>query len=130
MFFYDVGHAYYLDDYDRCAATILATITTKSGSDKVVADAGAKAMTIDQRSSGVLQTVGYGKIIHQPELVVKKLSDEHAVIQPAGQLHIGDRIQMIPNHVCPTVNLYDKAYGVRNGKVEKIFTIHARGRIQ
>lgn len=128
--FYDVGHAYYLGHDNSCAATVLATITTNSGNDKVVADTGAKSMTIDQRSSGVLKTEGYGKILQHPNLVIKKLSDEHAVIQPAGPLNIGDRIQIIPNHICPTVNLYDQAYGVRNGVVEKVFTIHARGRIQ
>jgi D-serine deaminase-like pyridoxal phosphate-dependent protein len=128
--FYDVGHAYYLGNTENCAATILATVVSKPGEDRVVADAGAKSMTIDQRSSGVLKTKGFGIIKNYPDLLIKKLSDEHAIITPGSSLVIGDRIEIIPNHVCPTVNLYNTAYGVRDGKVEKILTITTRGRIQ
>ncbi|MEX2460681.1 MAG: alanine racemase [Paenibacillaceae bacterium] len=125
--FYDVVHASYLGHSNYCAATILSTITSKTGEDRVVADAGAKSMTIDQRTSGVIKTEGYGQIKHHPDLLIKKLSDEHALITPGISLNIGDLIEIIPNHVCPTVNLYNKAYGVRNGKVEKIFIVTARG---
>jgi D-serine deaminase-like pyridoxal phosphate-dependent protein len=128
--FYDAGHSYYLGTTDNCAVTILATIISKPGEDRVVADAGSKSMTIDQRSSGVLKTKGFGLIKNFPDLLIKKLSDEHAVITPGNSLKIGDRIEIIPNHVCPTVNLYNTAYGVKNGKIEKILTITARGRIQ
>jgi D-serine deaminase-like pyridoxal phosphate-dependent protein len=128
--FYDVGHSFYLGNTDNCATTVLATVISKPGEDRVVADAGSKSMTIDQRSSGVLKTKGFGFIKNYPDLLIKKLSDEHAVITPGNSLKIGDRIEIIPNHVCPTVNLYNTAYGVRNGKVEKILTITARGRIQ
>ncbi|MDT3424977.1 D-serine deaminase-like pyridoxal phosphate-dependent protein [Paenibacillus forsythiae] len=128
--FYDAGHAYYLGDINRCAATILSTVTSKKGEEQVVADAGAKSMSIDQRSSGVLKTEGFGAIKALPDLLIRKLSDEHAVIRPGGSLNLGDRIEIYPNHVCPTVNLYNKAYGIRDGRVEKIFTITARGCIQ
>ncbi|WP_172840524.1 alanine racemase [Virgibacillus phasianinus] len=128
--FYDVGHGYFLTDLKHCAATVLATITSTSSRGKVVADAGAKSMTIDQRSSGVLRTDGFGKIKGYPDLLIKKLSDEHAVINASGALEIGDRIEIIPNHVCPTVNLYDRAYGVRRGKVEKVVWISGRGCVQ
>lgn len=127
--FYDVGHAHFLGGINFCAASVLATITSK-GKGKVVADAGAKSMTIDQRSSGVLKTEGFGKIKGYPELLIKKLSDEHAVIASKDALHIGDRIEIIPNHICPTVNLYDNAYGVRKGIVERKFKISARGCVQ
>jgi D-serine deaminase-like pyridoxal phosphate-dependent protein len=128
--FYDVIHSSYLGHYRNCAATILSTITSKTDEERVVADAGAKSMTIDQRNSGVVTTDGFGKIKNHPELVIKKLSDEHALITPGNSLNIGDLIEIIPNHVCPTVNLYNKAYGVRNGKVEKILTVTARGCVQ
>jgi D-serine deaminase-like pyridoxal phosphate-dependent protein len=120
-------HASFLGHLDHCAATILSTITSKKGDERVVADAGAKSMTIDQRSSGVVKTEGHGKLKSNPELFVQKLSDEHAVNTPGSSLNIGDRIEVIPNHICPTVNLYNKAYGVRDGIVEKIFVVSARG---
>lgn len=125
--FHDVGHAFFRGSLEYCAGTVLATITTKKSHEQVVADTGAKAMTIDQRSSGVLKTEGFGKIKGYPDLLIQKLSDEHAVIVPGDNLSIGDRIEIIPNHICPTVNLYDRAYGIREGRVEKVFTISARG---
>jgi D-serine deaminase-like pyridoxal phosphate-dependent protein len=125
--FYDVVHASYIGHTDHCAATILSTISSKTDEDRVVADAGAKSMTIDQRTSGVVKTEGFGKIKNHPYLLIKKLSDEHALITPGSSLNIGDLIEIIPNHICPTVNLYNNAYGVRDGKVEKIFNVTARG---
>lgn len=125
--FYDATHAAYWGDTSRCAASILATITSRTGEERAVADAGAKSMTIDSRSSGMLMTLGFGKISDQPGVIIKKLSDEHAILTPASPFAIGDRIRMIPNHICPTVNLYDIAYGIRNGRVESVFQINARG---
>lgn len=125
--FNDIVHTSFLGNINDCAATILAAITSKKGDERVVADAGAKSMTIDQRISGVVKTEGFGKIKNNPKLFIQKLSDEHAVITSGSSLNIGDLIQIIPNHVCPTVNLYNKAYGVRKGIVEKIFAITARG---
>jgi D-serine deaminase-like pyridoxal phosphate-dependent protein len=35
----------------------------------------------------------------------------------------------VPNHVCATMNLHDKVYGIRNGVVEREITVDARGRV-
>ncbi|MET3289734.1 UNVERIFIED_CONTAM: D-serine deaminase-like pyridoxal phosphate-dependent protein [Brevibacillus sp. OAP136] len=125
--FYDAAHAYFLGHSNFCAATVLATVTSKSGVERIVADAGAKSFTIDQRSSGIVKTSGFGIVKGHPDLLIQRLSDEHAVIVPGTSLVIGERIEVIPNHVCPTINLYDQAYAIRNGKVEKMFKVHARG---
>ena len=41
---------------------------------------------------------------------------------------IGDKIAIIPNHACVLPNLVDKIYGIRNGRIERMIPIEARGR--
>ena len=43
-------------------------------------------------------------------------------------VNVGDKVEVIPSHVCPTVNLYDTAYLVSNGKVIQTLPIACRGK--
>ncbi len=131
--FYDASQSQLLGHRDWCAATVLATVTSTPAPDRAIADAGAKALTKEQRKGGLLQTPGFGVIVGHEDLEVGALADEHATIRgaDAGQrLRIGDLIEIIPNHICPVVNLYDTAYGVRGGRVECAWPVSARGRSQ
>ncbi|HEY8449213.1 MAG TPA: alanine racemase, partial [Bacillota bacterium] len=58
--FYDASQARLLGHYDWCAATVLATIVGTPAPDRAVADAGAKALSSDRRTRGLLATPGYG----------------------------------------------------------------------
>jgi D-serine deaminase-like pyridoxal phosphate-dependent protein len=59
------------------------------------------------------------------------LSEEHGVGHPAGGgVRIGDRLQVIPSHACACVNLFDVAYGVRDGRLERRFQIAGRGKVR
>ena len=63
-------------------------------------------------------------------LTVTGMSDEHGKIEVAAgaaPLHIGDRLWLIPGHCDPTINLHDVYVGVRNGRVETLWPITARG---
>jgi len=106
-----------------CALTVLTTVVSITPSQRrVVTDAGLKSMTKDFGMPGVK---GY------PDLSVMGLSEEHVRIEDKSgrcSLKVGDKIELIPNHVCTTVNLHDRFYGVRKGKVEAIWPIAARGR--
>ena len=59
--------------------------------------------------------------------------DEHGIIQltnPSKEISLGDKLAMLVPHCDPTVNLYDYYYPVRDGKVEELWPIAARGRSQ
>jgi 3-hydroxy-D-aspartate aldolase len=57
-----------------------------------------------------------------------KASDEHGVIElDQGTLQLGDKVKLIPGHCDPTVNLYDHYVCIRNGRVEALWPITARG---
>jgi D-serine deaminase-like pyridoxal phosphate-dependent protein len=66
-----------------------------------------------------------------PGLHLDFLSEEHGVGHGAGDnLRIGDQLQVIPSHACTCVNLFDLAYGVRNGQLERELPITARGKVR
>lgn len=131
--FFDASMAAASGHPEWCAAWIEATIISTPAPDRAVADAGAKALASDRRTAGLLATPGFGLIQGHPDLTVTSLSDEHAVIRgpDAGRrLRIGDRVRIVPNHICPAVNLHDVAYAVRGDRVEAVWRVSARGRSQ
>jgi D-serine deaminase-like pyridoxal phosphate-dependent protein len=68
----------------------------------------------------------------RPDLHMEFLTEEHGVGRREGEqkLRIGDRLAMIPGHICTTVNMFDVAYGVRGGGVEEEIRIAARGKVR
>lgn len=127
--FYDAMQAGLVGHTDWCAATVLATITSTPAPDRAVADAGAKSLSSDRAAAGLLRTTGHGIVLGHPGCVIERLSDEHAVIRTARphEFAVGEKIRIIPNHICPCVNLYDVAYAARGGVVEAVWAVSARG---
>ncbi|MDE2903102.1 MAG: alanine racemase [Chloroflexota bacterium] len=130
--FNDGSHANFLGHTDWCAATVLATVVNRPARDRVVVDAGAKALTSDRRGPSILENSGFGMVIGRPDATIVSLSDEHGVLSvpDAGAYTIGEVIRIIPNHICPCVNLYDHAFVAREGIVQDIWEVSARGQSQ
>ena len=128
--FFDVGQSNAIGDFDRCAATVLASVISKPQGDRVVLDTGAKALVSQNRPTGICATAGLGAIKGAEDITIDALFDEHGVLNSAKfreQVAVGDKVEVIPSHVCPTVNLYDTAYLVSNGKVIRTLPIECRG---
>lgn len=104
------------------ALSLLTTVTSRPTEERVVVDAGMKAIT---REFGMPAVKGIDG------LELQKLSEEHGILRsttPERRPKIGDKIELYPSHCCTTVNLHDMAYGVRRGKVESTWRIEGRGR--
>ncbi len=100
---------------------LLTSVMSHSKEDKAIVDAGLKAQSVD---SG-LPTV-YGRT---DKVEYLKCSDEHGVVgDPDGVLNINDKLRLVPGHCDPTCNVHDWYVGVRNGKVETVWPVSARGR--
>lgn len=98
---------------------VWTTVMSRPADDRVVVDAGLKASSVD---SGMPRVAG----IEGAEYV--KASDEHGVVQLSrGTLALGEKLKLIPGHCDPTVNLYDHYVCMRNGRVEALWPITARG---
>jgi D-serine deaminase-like pyridoxal phosphate-dependent protein len=125
------GHA--IGNYGRCALTVLATVVSRPTAERVVVDAGVKALTAYTRGPGICHTPGYGLVKGFGELRLKKVYDEHGVIEDAAaraRLAVGDKIEIIPNHACPTCSLYDAVHIIEDGQVVVAWPILARGKSQ
>ena len=116
---------------DRCAARVLATVATRPTADRIILDAGTKALTSDR--AGVSPPVdGHGYVIHHPDWVIASLSEEHGAtsLAPDDPIAIGDRVEIIPNHICPVINLFDRMTIVQGDAVVDEWTVAARGKSQ
>lgn len=112
-----------------CAARHVATVVSRTSADRCVLDAGSKTLAMDPSKS----REGHGYIVGHPDVVIAKLSEEHGVCQlPEGVegFNVGDRVEIIPNHVCPTVNLQDEMHIVREGRIVDTWRIAARGKVR
>ena len=112
------------DDFDT-SLTVLATVVSAPTGDRVVLDAGLKALSND---------AGPAAVIGLPGWTYEVAGDEHGILRRAGDQasrpHIGDRVHLLPSHCDTTVNLHDRFHVVRNGILESVLSIAARGRIQ
>ena len=100
---------------------ILTSIMSKPSSMMAVCDAGLKAHSIDS---------GLPTVRNRSSILYRKPSDEHGVLEDKeGSLSLGDRLYLVPGHCDPTVNLHDWYVGIRNGLVESVWPVSARGMI-
>ena len=113
-----------------CAARILTTVVARPTAERFVIDGGTKAFSADGGDGPPFP--GRGVVAGRPDLVLDFMSEEHGVGHLVGdaELRIGERLQVIPLHVCSTVNLFDVAFGVRDRVVEREIAIAARGKVQ
>jgi D-serine deaminase-like pyridoxal phosphate-dependent protein len=115
--------------YADCAATVLCTVVSTSVSGKAIVDAGSKTLSADSLLSGERKHFGY--IQNRPELILEDLSEEHGHISiPSGcKLKIGDRLRVIPNHICPCINLHDRVFVVDGERIVDEWKVAARGKV-
>jgi len=99
---------------------ILTSIMSHSKADKAICDAGLKAQSVDS---------GLPYIFGRNDVEYVKCSDEHGVISdPSNALTVNEKLKLVPGHCDPTCNVHDYYVGVRNGKVETLWPISARGK--
>jgi D-serine deaminase-like pyridoxal phosphate-dependent protein len=104
------------------ALTVIATITSRPAPDRAVIDAGRKTMN---------QELAMPEILGRSDLRVQSLSAEHGVLQVTASPGpaIGDRIRLIPGYGDFTTVLHDRVFAVRDGRVEAVRPLDARGRL-
>jgi D-serine deaminase-like pyridoxal phosphate-dependent protein len=110
---------------EDCALRVLTTVVSTSVPGQCVTDAGSKTLSSDQ-------TVGsgtYGHFIGR-RWTVRKLNEEHGYVEIHSPARIGEKVWLVPSHVCPTVNLHDEIWYGRNGRVEGSWKVAARGRVR
>lgn len=115
--------------FDDCALSVLATVVSRPDRRRLVLDSGSKTLTNDG-ARGFSPAPGFGAVVGHDNLLIERLSEEHAVVTVTGgtALAPGDRVRIVPNHCCVVSNLVDQAWLVTGDSVEPL-PIAARGRI-
>ena len=129
----DASQANVIGTLDRCAATVLATVMSRPTEERVILDVGAKGITMQERTKGICATPGKGSILGWPGVHIQAAYDEHAIIYSREfreGTRIGDKVRIIPVHICPVCNLYDTAYLVDGEDVVEELAVTCRGKLQ
>jgi D-serine deaminase-like pyridoxal phosphate-dependent protein len=116
---------------EDCAATILATVVSVARPGHMIIDGGSKTFSSDRPVNGT--EVTFGHLVEAPAARFHKMNEEHGFVDLAGvdrKFGLGDRVHVIPNHICVAVNLHERVYGVRGDRVEEIWNVDARGKLQ
>ena len=114
---------------EDCAARFAATVVSRPAPDRAVLDTGSKSLAMDPSKS----RPGHGYIVGHPDAIISKLSEEHGVVTlPDGEegFAVGDRVEVVPNHICPTVNLMDELLIAHDGRIVDTWRIAARGKVR
>jgi D-serine deaminase-like pyridoxal phosphate-dependent protein len=115
---------------EDCAASVLVTVASHTQGDRMIVDGGSKTFSSDKLSSG---GPGHGRLMEAPGAKFHKMNEEHGFVdltEAERTFSVGDKVRIVPNHVCVAVNLHEFIYGVRNGTVEEVWSVEARGKLQ
>ena len=113
-----------IGDHFDCALSVLATVVSRPHASRMIVDTGLKVLA---KEFGIPQPVGVTGV------EMTGLSEEHGKMQVSDEnvsLTPGDTLEILPTHCCTTVNLHDRYYGIRDGIVESVWEISARGKAQ
>ncbi|MDB6121852.1 MAG: D-threonine aldolase [Pedosphaera sp.] len=115
---------------EDCAARIVCTVVSNAVKNQIVIDGGTKTFTSDiclpARESG------HGYMLEYPQAKLTRLSEEHGQVDVSAcekRPKIGERVSVIPNHICPCVNLQDALWWQEtDGSLLRI-NVDARGKL-
>lgn len=114
---------------DDCALTVLATVVSTAVPGQAVIDAGSKSLGREPMRG--VEGDGFGIVLEHEEVPVRAMSEEHGLLDLSNtrwRPAVGDRVRIIPNHVCIVVHLFDVVHGIRRQTVETSWPVAARGR--
>ena len=115
-------------DWDDCAARVLCTVVSTAVPGQVVVDAGAKTLAADRCIPA--PDTGHGFVVGYPDAKVTALSEEHGQIDVSRSPRpprLGERLMIIPNHICPCVNLQEAFWSIGSGAAPERWAVDTRG---
>ena len=108
-----------------CALRVLTTVVSTAVPGQCLIDGGSKTFSSDS-------TVGVGTFGHfiDRSWTMRKMNEEHGYVEIDGPTRVGEKVWVVPSHVCPAVNLHDEIWYGRNGRVEGSWKVAARGKVR
>jgi D-serine deaminase-like pyridoxal phosphate-dependent protein len=110
---------------ERCALSVLATVTSRPAPDRLILDSGSKALAAERLTT---LTSEFGMVEGHPELRVARLYEEQAIVhaeQPS-DIPVGARVRVVPNHACAAANLHSQMLVVEEGAMVDVWPVATR----
>ena len=114
---------------EECAFHLHTTVISRPTPERAVIDAGSKSLSSDGIDPAF--GAGYGLILGYEDAVIERLNEEHGIVdlsRCAEKPVVGERLRIVPNHVCVVSNLHDEVAVSRDGEVVGLWPVAARGR--
>jgi D-serine deaminase-like pyridoxal phosphate-dependent protein len=113
------------------AVWAIATVVSRPGPDRAVVDAGSKVLSSD-RINQKDAPLAVGRLVDRPDHLVVRVMEEHGIIAtpPGSDLKVGDRVAIVPAHVCTTINLADSVLVAKDGAIVDEWRVAARGKVR
>lgn len=114
-----------------CALSVLVTVVSTGVPGRAVIDGGSKTFSSDRYQAE--DGSGFGLVKEDHAVQIERLSEEHGhlnITRSERRYKVGDRLSVIPNHVCTTVNMHDEIHGVRGEQVEVTWRVEGRGKLR
>ena len=122
------------DVFFKNSLTVLTQVISDRHQDRVVTDAGVKAMSGGHSGTDpIVRVIADGEYL-KPDRV--GLSEEHGTLyfnegnEERSKMRWGQKIRFVPNHCCTTVNQHDEMVVVKDGRVCGVWPVTTRGRYQ
>lgn len=117
--------------WEDCAASVRVGVVSRPAPDRMIIDGGSKTFATDVLPGiSPLDLVGYGHFIEAPHAVLERLSEEHGMVRidPSDTFRVGDIVHVVPNHICPTINLHNRIWLQDGDRLESL-EVAARGMV-
>ena len=128
--FMDTSYRRVLGGEFEPALTVLTTVISCPRGGEAVVDAGLKSLSTDS---------GFAEPKDEPSMSYRPAGDEHGILSwdssvssaaPRRALEVGDRVELIPSHIDTTVNLHDHYHVCVGERLDAVWPISARGKVQ
>ncbi|WP_340456034.1 alanine racemase [Oceanobacillus sp. HCA-5259] len=118
---------------EECAATVKVTIVSRPTKNRAIIDGGSKTFATDvQPNQSPIFLRGFGKVVGHPNITLERVTEEHGILHIEGDssIEVGDILEIIPNHICSTINLHNAVFMEgEDGALER-YKVLARGKLQ
>jgi len=114
----------------ECAMRVQMTVASHPTEDRAILDGGSKTLSADRL---LWRDPFYGTVVEYPDAAIYAYSEEHANVDLSrctSKPVVGERVTVIPNHCCTVSNLHNHILGVREGRVETVWPVAARGLVR
>ena len=108
-----------------CALRVITTVVSTAVPGQCLIDAGSKTFSSDMTRGPNT----FGHFVGRP-WTMRKMNEEHGYVEVGDRARVGEKVWVIPSHVCPTVNLHDEVWYGRDGKVEGSWKVAVRGKVR